>query len=178
MATPRRTALLKTGKVNWCVTPNASDGNRDPSIDVFSSLLFWGTKLWIGMTDQVLAEIHYDDPEIAKLVARCMRTGKVLWEYMHPRAQLEPWLGDTHFFEVEQMAVASVAMKKSHWVPSQLLIFNTETKSIDFVLSCWNILAPGSRGVVLRIESNPRSYWPLYLSLHSSGTACGSFGAW
>ena len=381
---------LKTGKVNWCVTRNAPDGNVDPSIDVFSSLLFWGTRLWVGLKDQVVAEIFYDAPESAKLVARCMRTGKVLWEYVHQRPPLEPWaeekpawpgapqeaafvflarsennlvlclhrrtrcsgmstseftvfdtppfqcqtelysfeptsgalrwskvqiglrlnnlewknfkglwgndgqagwldldsgvvctiekggccfgvptlygelgyfpwfdkksksigyirvnqhmevdcdfswneksvrnirvwptnsgvaiqvndqkviwttadervwelrakpyvynvfatddsdifvatdgaggrllgfdrtdghetlnfrpvfcgLGDTHFFEEAQMAVASVAMKKSHWVPSKLLIFNIQTKSMDFVLSCWNILSPWSRGVV------------------------------
>ena len=57
---------LKTGKVNWCVTRNAPDGNVDPSIDVFSSLLFWGTRLWVGLKDQVVAEIFYDAPESAK----------------------------------------------------------------------------------------------------------------
>lgn len=82
---------LRTGKVNWCVTRNAPHGNRDPSSDIFSSLLFWGTKLWIGLNDQVVAEIFYDDPESAKLVARCMSTGNVLWEYVHPRPPLEPW---------------------------------------------------------------------------------------
>lgn len=82
---------LKTGKVNWCVTRNAPEGNRDPSSDVFSNLLFWGTKLWIGLNDQVVAEIFYEAPESAKLVARCMRTGNVLWEYVHPRPPLEPW---------------------------------------------------------------------------------------
>lgn len=147
---------LKTGKVNWCVTRNAPDGNREPSSDVFSNLLFWGTKLWIGLNDQVVAEIFYDTPESAKLVARCMRTGHVLWEYVHPRPPHETFnfrpvfcgLGDTHFFEEAQIAVASVAMKKSHWVPSKLLVFNTETKSMDFASSCWHILSPWSGGVV------------------------------
>lgn len=57
-------------------------------------------------------------------------------------------LGHSHFFEEAQVAVASVAMKRSHWVPSKLLIFNTKTKSMDFVSSCWDILARWSRGVV------------------------------
>lgn len=71
---------LKTAKVDWCVTRSAPVGTRDPSSDIFSSLLLWGTKLWIGLNDQIVAEIFYDDPESAKLVARCLRTGKVLWE--------------------------------------------------------------------------------------------------
>ncbi len=86
---------LKTGKVNWCVTRTAPDGNRDASSDIFSSLLFWGAKLWIGLKDQVVAEIFYDEPDSAKLVARCMKTGNVLWEYVHPRPPLEPWAEET-----------------------------------------------------------------------------------
>ncbi len=57
-------------------------------------------------------------------------------------------LAHTHFFEEAQIAVASVAMKKSHWVASRLLVFRTDTKSMDFVASCWMILSRWSGGVV------------------------------
>jgi hypothetical protein len=81
---------LKTGEVNWCVTRNAPDGYRDPSKTVFSNSLFC-TKLWIGLNDQVVAEVFYDNPESARLVARCMRTSKILWEYVHRRPPLASW---------------------------------------------------------------------------------------
>lgn len=82
---------LRTGEVNWCVARNAPDGSRDPSKDVFSGLNFWGAKLWIGLKDQVVGEIFYDEPDSAKLVARCMKTGQVLWETVHPRPPLADW---------------------------------------------------------------------------------------
>ncbi len=82
---------LKTGEVSWCVARNAPHGTVDPSRGVYSSLLLWGTKLWIGLKDQVVAEIFYHEQEKAKLVARCMKTGKVLWEYVYRRPPLEPW---------------------------------------------------------------------------------------
>ena len=53
--------------------------------------MLWGTQLWIGSKDRVAAEIFYHEPDGVKLVARCMRTGKLLWEYVHHRPPLAIW---------------------------------------------------------------------------------------
>jgi hypothetical protein len=39
-------------------------------------------------------------------------------------------------------------MKNSHWVPSKIIIFKTQTREIDFISSCWKILGEWERGVV------------------------------
>jgi hypothetical protein len=46
------------------------------------------------------------------------------------------------------MAVASVAMKKSHSIPLKVLIFDVQTKEFDFISDCWKILGEWERGVV------------------------------
>ena len=57
-------------------------------------------------------------------------------------------LGESSFFEDSRIAVASVAMKKSHWVPSQILLFNPDTKGMEFTSTCWKIIGSWARGVV------------------------------
>ncbi len=82
---------LKTGEVNWCESRSAPHGNSDPSRDTFCDLLLWGTKLWIGLLEKVVAEIFYHQPDSVKLVARCLETGKILWQHIYHRPPLEPW---------------------------------------------------------------------------------------
>ena len=57
-------------------------------------------------------------------------------------------LGHSHFFENAHLAVALVSVKKSHWAPSKLLFFKTDTKEMQLGEDCWQILSDWKRGVV------------------------------
>ncbi len=61
----------------------------------FQAFFFGGTRLWVGLNDQVVAEIFYNEPESAKLVARCLRTGKVLWSTCITDLRLNHGRGET-----------------------------------------------------------------------------------
>lgn len=56
--------------------------------------------------------------------------------------------GDCYFFEEPLLAVASAAVKKSHSVPSQILLFYPDTKEMEFTSTCWKIVGAWARGVV------------------------------
>jgi outer membrane protein assembly factor BamB len=57
-------------------------------------------------------------------------------------------VGECYYSENRGMAVASVAMKKSHWAASKVMIFDVQTKEFDFIANCWKILGEWERGVV------------------------------
>lgn len=57
-------------------------------------------------------------------------------------------VGECYYCENRRLAVASVAMKKSHSIPSKVLIFDVQTKEFDFIADCWKILGEWERGVV------------------------------
>jgi hypothetical protein len=56
--------------------------------------------------------------------------------------------GESYFFEDSRMAVASIATKRSHRFPSQILLFSPDTKDMEFTSTCWKILDAWARGVV------------------------------
>ena len=83
---------LNTGAVEWFAERDAPQlsGNRDP-LAYHSNFHFHGANVWVGLHDGVVAEVFYQDPDSIKLVARCMKTGNVLWEYVHHRPALSQW---------------------------------------------------------------------------------------